>query len=86
MNPGASISAWPNNLETPSPPRHQPADRIIGKGEEEHDRFLGIAADIIPADPDIAAQLNTPLFRRADIIIGGVVKASMLRAPLTPEQ
>ena len=49
----------------------------VGFGETEHDQVLGIGPDTSPAP-------NDALFRRADIIVGGVVKAT-LGAPVTPQ-
>jgi hypothetical protein len=49
----------------------------IGHGESEHDAALGIGPDTVPAP-------NDALFRRADILVGGVVKGS-LGAPITPQ-
>ncbi|MBK8001976.1 MAG: OmpA family protein [Verrucomicrobia bacterium] len=46
-----------------------------GFGETLHDQLLGIGSE--------AAAPNDQLFRRADIIVGGVVKAT-LGAPVTP--
>lgn len=47
-----------------------------GFGETLHDQLLGIGPE--------ALAPNDPLFRRADIIVGGVVKAT-LGAPVTPQ-
>jgi hypothetical protein len=51
--------------------------QAVGRGETEHNQVLGIGPDTVPGP-------NDPLFRRADIIVGGVVKAT-LSAPATPQ-
>jgi len=57
-------------------PRLQAPITATGFGESQHDQVLGIG----PNDP----APNDALFRRADIIVGGVVKAT-LGAPVTPQ-